>query len=308
MLNLELFMKLTKRSLLLLILMGTLFPLTVFPSDFFSQFESDGKGEFIFNDWDGVSLRVYSTMPKKISNDTPIVIILHGQSRNAEGYRNSWHGSARDNNFISLVPKFSTPDFPKTRYNLGNMKTLSGRSIEREKWIFSAIEPLFEYAREMFGTSVEEYSLFGHSAGAQVAHRFLYFIHPNRASRTVLANSGYYTMPIEEISYPYGLKGVKVSEEMLTNAYNKRVIVLLGDKDNDPKHSSLNTGDQARRQGAHRFARGHNFYMNSLFKGSVLMKVPFNWSMSIAPGVGHSNRSMVPFATPFLLDGPLKVR
>ena len=61
----------------------------------------------------------------------------------------------------------------------------------------------------MFGTSVEEYSLFGHSAGAQVAHRFLYFIHPNRASRTVLANSGYYTMPIEEISYPYGLKGVK---------------------------------------------------------------------------------------------------
>ena len=118
-------MKLIKQPLLLLIFMGNLFPLTVFPSDFFSQFESDGKGEFIFNDWDGVSLRVYSTMPEKISNDTPIVIILHGQSRNAEGYRNSWHDSARDNNFISLVPKFSTPDFPKTRYNLANMKTQS---------------------------------------------------------------------------------------------------------------------------------------------------------------------------------------
>ena len=76
MLNLELFMKLIKQPIFLLILMGTLFPLTVFPSDFFSQFESDGKGEFIFNDWDGVSLRVYSTMPEKISNDTPIVLSL----------------------------------------------------------------------------------------------------------------------------------------------------------------------------------------------------------------------------------------
>ena len=281
----------------------------VFASDdFFDQFDSDGKGNFVFEDWKGKPLRVFASIPKEIKRDTPIIVILHGQSRNAEGYRNSWHSAARRYNFIALVPKYSTPDFPKTRYNLGNMKTLGGRSISEDNWIFSSIEPLFNFSRKTFGTQVDAYSLYGHSAGAQVAHRFVYLIHPNRAKRIVLANSGYYSMPINEIEYPYGIKGINVSEEMLQKAYEKRVIILLGDKDNDPNHSSLNKDNQAMRQGPHRFARGHNFYMNSLFKGSILMKVPFNWSMSVAPGVGHSNRSMVPFATPFLLDGPLKVR
>ncbi len=269
--------------------------------------DENGKGSFVFDGWAGKPLTVFISVPPKTDEETPIVVILHGRSRNAEGYRNSWHNYAVDKDFIAVVPEFKSSRFPKDTFNWGNIRSLKGRTVEQQFWLLSVIEPLFDEVRGQFKIQSDFYNLYGHSAGAQIAHRFLYFIPDNRAKRIVLANAGYYTMPVDTVNFPQGLKDVDVSDTSLVKAYSKRVIVLLGDEDNDPEHSSLNKDFQSMRQGSHRFSRGHRFYMNSLFNASIKLKVPFNWSLSIAPGVGHSNRSMVKYACPFLLGGPLEV-
>ncbi len=282
-------------------------PLSSSPLSIKESVEENGKGSFIFDGWAGKPLKVFITVPPKTHQQTSIVIILHGRNRNAEGYRNSWHSYALDNNFIAVVPEFKSSTFPKDTFNWGNIRSLKGRTVERQFWLLSVIEPLFDEVRGQLKIQNDFYSLYGHSAGAQIAHRFLYFIPDNRAKRIVMANAGYYTMPVDTVNFPQGIKDVDVSDTNLVKAYSKRVIVLLGDDDIDPEHSSLNKDLQSMRQGRHRFSRGHRFYMNSLFKASILLKVPFNWSLSIAPGVGHSNRSMVKYAYPLLLRGPLEV-
>ena len=282
-------------------------PLISSPTLIKKSLDENRKGSFIFNEWAGKPLRVFITVPDELDEKTSVVIILHGRSRNAEGYRNSWHDYALDNNFISVVPEFKSSSFPKDTFNWGNIRSLRGRPIEQQDWLLSVIEPIFDKVKTQLKIQSNFYSLYGHSAGAQIAHRFLYFIPNNRARRVVIANAGFYTMPVDTIDFPQGLKDVDVPDENLTKAYSKRVVLLLGDQDNDPKHSSLNRDLQSMRQGKHRFSRGHRFYMNSLFKASIILKVPFNWSLSIAPGVGHSNRRMVEYAGPFLLEGPLLI-
>jgi len=263
--------------------------------------------EFIFDQWPGKSLKVFLALPEEVRKDTPIVIVLHGNSRNAKTYRDAWEKTAIEENAIVVVPEFSAWDYPKRQYILGNMSTPSGKPVAPDQWVFAAIEPLFDQLRKQLGTEVKHYSLYGHSAGAQVAHRLLYFVPDNRAQRIVLANAGFYTIPVSTVDYPQGLGGVEVSDDSLKKAYAKRVIILLGDRDNNPQHKSLNRELESLRQGPHRFSRGHNFYNNSLFKASMLLKVPFNWSLSIAPGVSHSNQNIIPFAAPLLLGGPLVV-
>ena len=62
----------------------------------------------------------------------------------AEGYRNSWHDYALDNNFISVVPEFKSSIFPKDTFNWGNIRSLRGRPIEQQHWLLSVIEPIFD--------------------------------------------------------------------------------------------------------------------------------------------------------------------
>ena len=269
--------------------------------------DDDGRGVLPFHHWPDKPLRVFVSVPKSVKADTPVIIIFHGNTRNAQGYRDSWHRTAQKNNVIAVVPEFSSRYFPKIRYRNGNVRSQKGKALPQDTWLLSGIEPLFEHVREQFNLTTTHYSLYGHSAGAQVVHRFLYFVSDNRASRIVIANAGTYTMPMDSINYVQGIKGVDISNTDLTRAYAKRVIVLVGDQDNDPKHPTLDRSLESMRQGPHRFSRGHRFYMNSLFKASVLLKVPFNWSLSVAPGVGHSNKRMVRYAAPFLLEGPLVV-
>jgi hypothetical protein len=223
--------------------------------------------------------------------------------RNASEYRDQWHELAKEHEFLLVVPEFSERHFPGTEgYNLGNVFDAKGKLQPKAVWSFSAIEPIFDEVRRRYGMTARGFALYGHSAGAQFVHRFLYHEPHARVTRVAAANAGWYTMPVFNVEFPYGLRNSTVSSADLAAALQLPVTVLLGEEDIDPQHRSLNTDPEALLQGAHRFARGQAFF-ESAADASARLAVPFGWQLLTVPGADHDNRLMAPAAIPLLLEG-----
>lgn len=251
----------------------------------------------------GLDQRVYLTRPEALAPERPVVFVMHGMNRNADEYRDQWHELAKKHEFLLVVPEFSERHFPGSEaYNLGNVFDAKGKLQPKSAWSFSAIEPIFDEVRRRYGMTARGYALYGHSAGAQFVHRFLYHEPRARLTRVVAANAGWYTMPVFNAGFPYGLRNSVVSSADLAAALQLPVVVLLGEQDVDPQHRNLNRDPEALLQGAHRFARGQAFF-ESAADASARLGVPFGWQLLTVPGAGHDNRLMAPAAVPLLLEG-----
>lgn len=259
------------------------------------------KVRYTFDGWQGPALRVYVSRPVGLAADRPVVFVMHGTNRNADDYRDQWHELAVEHEFLVVVPEFPKSDFPGAAgYNLGYQYDGAGNPRPQALWSYSAIEPLFDDMRKRFGLTTQRYALYGHSAGAQFAHRYLFHVPGARVSRIVPANAGWYMMPDYSAAYPYGLGGSTVTPEQLASAMALPVTVLLGEQDIDPQHANLRRTPEAMAQGAYRLERGQNFFAAAR-ELAERQAVPFNWQLALVPGAGHDNRLMAPAALPYLL-------
>ena len=267
-----------------------------------------GKSVFVFNEYaplEDKPLTVWTFAPDSAAVDeVPIVFVLHGFGRDGKGYRDDWIRHARENNFLLVVPTFSEEDFPGgDGYNLGSLFTEGGDPVPEPEWAYSALEPLFDHVTDITGSDQDGYFLYGHSAGSQVAHRFLLFKPDNRARTVVAANAGWYTMPSFATAFPYGLKDAPTTPEALTDALGQRLVVHLGEEDDDPNAGALRTTPEAMAQGAHRVERGRTFFLAAQDAADSL-GVPFNWTLRTVPDVGHDNEKMAADAADFLFGEP----
>ena len=260
---------------------------------------AEGKGRFMLVDWGGPPLRVWTYAPTQADLSVlPIVVVMHGVRRDGDRYRDEWAALAQLNRFIVVAPEFTQRAFPEaTGYNLGNV--FEANALERgemkqrdeQDWAFSAIEPLFSAVTGYLNSTQTEYTLYGHSAGSQFVHRFLFYKPDARVKRYIAANAGWYTTPDFEAPYPYGLRDAGVDESALTKALERDVVVLLGDLDNDAMHRSLRRTPEALRQGPHRFARGQ-FFFERARRSAEELDAPFNWRLETVPYAKHSNGEM----------------
>ena len=270
---------------------------------------AQGKGSFVFQDDSlnyGRSITIQTYRPSRYSAESPILFVMHGNSRTAENYRDVWVDIAEENNALLLVPHFSRDNgFPESsHYNLGNMFDMDKdenilASNPENKWSYSLIDPIFDFVVDKMGNKSTAYFIYGHSAGSQFVHRFLFFKPNAKVRKAVCANAGWYTMPDLNVKFPYGLGGTDYSLSVLGKFLGKDVTILLGDKDVDTNHRSLRRTPQAMKQGAHRFARGNNFYEACRLKAQSL-GVTFSWGLQEVPGAAHSNAAMAPNAAALL--------
>lgn len=251
--------------------------------------------------WAGPPIRVYMTRPVHLAPDRPVVFVMHGVNRNADEYRDQWHDLANEHDFLLVVPEFSQRKFPGVEsYNLGNVFDQDGKPVDEAKWSYSAIEPIFDEIRRRFSMTTERYSLYGHSAGSQFVHRFIFHVPGARVKQIVSANAGWYMMPDYEQDFPYGLRGSAVNREKLQAALQLPVTILLGEQDNDPQHPKLRRTPEAMAQGKYRLARGLSFFDAARIVSNEL-GLPFNWQLVTVPGADHDNGLMAPAAIPYLL-------
>ena len=262
------------------------------------------KIRYDVKDWGGPAIRVYASRPAGLAADRPVVFVMHGVNRNADDYRDQWHELAMKHDFLLIVPEFSQEKFPGSNgYNLGYLEDSEGNPRPRHAWSYSAIEPLFDDARRRFRMKTARYALYGHSAGSQFVHRFIFHVPSARVSQIVSANAGWYMMPDYQVAYPYGLAGSVITPEMLSRALSLPVTILLGELDNDPDHPNLRRAPEAMAQGAFRLARGQEFFRQAAAYAERA-GVPFKWKLEIVPGADHNNALMAPAAVPFLLSQP----
>ncbi len=255
------------------------------------------ESEWQFENWAGPPVPVRLFVPDDVKPDTKIVIVMHGASRDAPRYYRDWKAQGAKLGFVVVVPEFTAASFPGSDYyNLGNVFKQNGRSNRDESlWTFSAIEPLFDEVVERLNSAQSRYTIYGHSAGAQFVHRFMYYKPDARVERFIAANAGWYTLPLTEVGYPYGLRNAHIERSELARIFASPLLLLLGDRDIETAGESLRSTKEAEAQGPHRLARGYTMYRLAK-KRAEKLGLPFSWENFVVKGADHDNAKMAPAA------------
>jgi pimeloyl-ACP methyl ester carboxylesterase len=255
-----------------------------------------GSGVFEYTDYEpfnGKTLRIFYHIPSDVSSNTPIIFVFHGNSRNAFDYRNAMVEKANAFNFIVIAPEFSNINFPTgDAYNLGNVfvdgDNPSASTLNpEEEWTFSVIEPLFDYIKQNLNNTTLKYHVFGHSAGAQFAHRFAMFKPHARYDKMVVSAGGWYTVTDLNIRFPYGFGDSPLEHIELSNLFNKQIMIQVGSLDNDPNAPQLRRNEFADAQGLNRLARAQHFY-NKAAQLAQQNGFSFQWELHVNANADHN--------------------
>ena len=113
------------------------------------------------------------------------------------------------------------------------------------------------------------------------------------------ANAGWYTEPDIKIAFPYGMGNTLETDSLFRRSFAQKLIIMLGQDDDDENHHGLRITMEARAQGAHRLARGRYFY-NRAKEIAQKSNFKFSWQIKEIPDVGHSGRLMAEAASDLL--------
>lgn len=237
----------------------------------------------------GTALEVFTYRPASY-HEGPLLIVMHGLGRNAEGYRDYAIPLAEQLHALVLAPHFPKDRFPTEAYQRGGV-LLDGKPQAHEKWTFQYVRALIQLMREREGRPDRPCFLIGHSAGGQILHRMAAFL-PGDVQRIIAANPGTLLFPTRDQNYPLGFGGLpeELGSDARIKAYLAAPLTLyLGTADILEK--DLDMSEAAMRQGKTRFERGHACFDMA----KALAKEhdwPCNWQLIEAPEVGHSAKTM----------------
>ncbi|MEM6737665.1 MAG: hypothetical protein AAGA10_29800 [Bacteroidota bacterium] len=268
-----------------------------------------GKDSFVvyaYKNSERKSIKVWTYKPKKWKDRDKIVFVMHGGGRNADDYLNAWVDLAESNTLLILAPEFENKfsKYTTNDYQEGNLFTFFGTDNPKSEWAYTVVENIFDHIKSVNDITNSHYDIFGHSAGGQFVHRMVMIMPESRIKTAIAANSGFYSLPNENLAFPYGFKNTDVKLDTdLQIAYGKRLIVLLGERDNDPSLGTFRTTELAMEQGAHRLERGTHFFRENerLSKQNDWV---FNWKIDTIKNVGHDYRKMSQNAIEWILTSP----
>ncbi len=267
---------------------------------FSTEILSDNVQRVLYASWDKPDVEILYRLPKEINENTKVIFIIHGNSRDVERYINLWLEPSKDKNVILVAPHF-------TRSNYSNFGTLqiarsSGKILKNQSNnLKNSLSLFFTYFKNKYNLQTSTYSIFGFSAGSQFAHRYLLFSDDIQVDRVVLGSAGWYTFLNNE-PYPYGMRNMPIERERYEWYLSREVLFILGAKDNDPNHESLNNSKGAKQQGSNRFERGQNYFKN-LVIFSEENEIAFRWRYKVIEDLDHSTSAISENAFPFLLEG-----
>ena len=267
-----------------------------------------GTGAFVHEvDRTNVNLNmvVYFHIPNGNVANMPVLFVMHGNGRNATGIRNAWIGEANAKGFIVVAPEFSEGNFPGgDGYILGNVfedgDNPSPSTLNPEKdWAFSVIEPLFDEIKSRTGNLSSTYKVFGFSAGAQFAHRFMMFKPNARVDKIVASAAGWYTVPDASITFPYGIDKSPINEVSPASYFSTDFILQIGTLDNNPNAANLRRNSVVDQQGNNRYDRAYHMFNASKVITETL-SLDFNWSIIETQGNDHDLEGSISQASEIL--------
>jgi poly(3-hydroxybutyrate) depolymerase len=241
-----------------------------------------------------LSLECYR--PENHTQETPVVIVQHGQSRNGREYCDAWIPVADQVGLLVVAITFAKEAWPDAlTYNNGNVLNADGAIRPREQWSQAIPGRVFALLREAGVTTRTSVYLWGHSAGGQFVHRLLATQSHGIFAAVGAANPGWYTLPTLALTYPNGFGGIGLTGDDIAKFLAYPLVLFAGDRDIDSSAENLPKHDAATAQGPHRFARAH-FYLAHGQAEAAKLGVACNWRLVVVPGVGHEGMRMSAFA------------
>lgn len=267
-----------------------------------------GKASLVLRAHDGAqqrTIRVWTYRPEGWQAGGNVLFVMHGMSRNAEEYLDTWIEAADRKTTLLVAPEFDNPfyRYVTNDYQDGNLFTALGFANPQSEWAYATIERVLDHLNAANGWSIASYDMFGHSAGGQFVQKMAMLAPKSRMRTGIAANAGAYTFPDREIAFPYGLKGVDAAAIDLGRSLGRNLVILLGEKDADANQGVLDESPPAMRQGPHRLARGQNLFAAARATAET-HGLRFGWSLEIVPGVGHENEKMAAAAADLLPGRP----
>lgn len=214
--------------------------------------------------------------------ELPPLVVLHGISRNADELVDLFTPEAAKSGRIVVVPYFSERRWP--HFQRPSRVARPDRALLALLLHLATLDPAFS----------GRVDLFGHSGGAQLAHRFA-MLYPHKAGQLSLAAAGWYCLPDTSMAYPYGL-GVDETTASLTWARRHEqalpgylqlsVHVYIGTEDTERDETLRQTPQLDRIQGLTRVARAQTYVAR--FRAAALQRgIAPEIALTPLPGVSH---------------------
>lgn len=142
-------------------------------------------------------------------------------------------------------------------------------------------------AGHLGGADVSKFFLFGHSGGAQFAHRYA-MAYPHRVHACVIASAGWYTFPDTAQRFPYGIRSTRRLPGMVFDPeqyLHVPITVLVGTEDTKERRVRRNERIDAQ-QGATRLERARR-WTEAMRAQAASHGLPPRVELTELPGVGH---------------------
>lgn len=139
----------------------------------------------------------YLYVPKTAVEGAPVLVAVHGISRNARAQAKTFAEFADRYGVVIVAPLFSGQRFPGYQ-RLGISRRGAG---PRPDLVLNA---MLTEVSAITGARTDRFYLFGFSGGGQFAHRYA-MAHPGRVLAVAMGAPGWYTYPDQQARYPRGL-------------------------------------------------------------------------------------------------------
>lgn len=190
-------------------------------------------------------------VPASCGDHAPLVVAIHGQSRNADEQARLLAATSEAHRAILVAPIFGAEQHPDYQ-RLGR--------VGRGKRADIALNLIVAEVAAITGAAAERFYLFGFSGGAQFAHRYA-MVNPHRVAGAVIASAGWYTFPDATRRFPYGLRmnrrhpGMRFDAEEFLHV---PMTVIVGQSD-DSQVGLRHSDRLDREQGTTRVERGRRW-------------------------------------------------
>lgn len=228
----------------------------------------------------GAPLDAFLTSPEPGTIPERLLVAVHGIGRDAMEQVTLWSAWARRHRVQVLAPRFGDDTFRGfQRLEPGiDGRTADGALVQLLRWLPAMGMPL--PVRRI---------LFGHSGGAQFAHRFL-MANPFAVDAAILSSAGWYTWPESTRRFPYGLgkaAGRTVSSIELEALLRVPLLVTVGENDDeaDPQLRRRDWIDD--QQGVGRRERAKR-WVDALRTEAERRRLAARVQHQVLPGAGHA--------------------
>jgi len=253
-------------------------------------------------------------VPSNVSTNSECLVAVHGSppardfatcTNTAKQFLEYFIELSEELGWIIISPKFNNPDFcadPGGGYD--GYRALWGRHVGADEYIHSALD----HIASEHNVSVDQFHLYGHSAGAQFANRYA-VVHPHRLLSVVLSAPGRFAFPDPHSNWPYGQRGYHMNrlinvEPPYTlektfdldpngwiSASRLRIQLVVGSLDTEPQPKRDSHPEHSTRI---ELAELWIAAMRELDSRATQI------TMEIIPGVKHDSRRLVPSVYSYL--------